>query len=151
MENGAIIESVQWNNNSLLFGFLTLFPYLASASPRWTWASWACPWPSNRCRRCWPAARGWSGSRRGAARTWRSRPVGTECSSPPVFFLGGGGDKVEAVGRSRRYNAGVQSVCMEHLRALLSLFRWERLGGGAPQCWGPWGHKTEVDQWGLCL
>lgn len=84
MENGVIIESAQWNNNCHLFGFLTLFPYLVSASLRWTSASWACPWPSNRCLRCWPGARDWSVSRRRAVRTWRSRPVKTECSSPPV-------------------------------------------------------------------
>lgn len=79
-----IIESAQWKNNFHLFGFLTLFPYLVSASLRWTWVSWACPWPSNRCLRCLPGARDWSVSRRRAVRTWRSRPVKTECSSPPV-------------------------------------------------------------------
>lgn len=84
MENGVIIESVHWNNNFLLLGFHTLFPYLASASLRWTWVSWACLWPSNLCHRCWLGARDWSVSTRMGVRIWCSRPIETECSSPPV-------------------------------------------------------------------
>lgn len=35
MENGVIIESVQWKNNFLLIGFLTFFFFHTSCLPVW--------------------------------------------------------------------------------------------------------------------